>query len=103
MEGCPAKGSSVSVVNISIFMGPSSGFPSCINTVSDKLNSRAIACLCVCDRTFFKSLGTFTIAKGLPKNGVEVKTSRVVKCNFEREDMMKMFMFVLYAYTTLSR
>ena len=37
-KGVPRIGSSASVVNISTFVGPSSGFPSCINTVSDKLN-----------------------------------------------------------------
>src|ERR1043165_9526009 len=45
------------------------------NTVSDRLNSRAIACIAAVSRPS----GSSTTARGLPARGLSVKTSRVAK------------------------
>lgn len=78
MVGCPAKGTSALVVkmSISIFFEDSS-FPWRRKTVSDRLNSLAIAYLRVCSSV--RWLGICTIANGFPLNLVSVKTSSVAK------------------------
>jgi len=77
--GWPANGNSSSGVKMSICHSDGEDVAdSWRNTVSERLNSLAMSCFCVCVMEFLRDEGICTIASGLPVKGVLVKTSRVV-------------------------
>ena len=80
MVGWPAKGISATEVKISIgIIVGSSGLEGWRKTVSERLNSLAMACFWVWVRVGEVEEGMRTIARGLPVYLVEVNTSRVRK------------------------
>jgi hypothetical protein len=60
--GCPAKGISFAGVKMRSFANASARVACCTNTVSDRLNSRAIVCICSVPSASASS----TTASGLP-------------------------------------
>ena len=65
--GCPAKGTSAMEVNMSMVrsvLAESEG--RCKKTISERLNSVAMACFWACVRADFKEAGTCTTARGFP-------------------------------------
>jgi hypothetical protein len=69
--GCPANGSSTSGVKMRSRYVAASVVGGSTNTVSDRWNSRAIACICSPD----SACAPNTTASGLPVNGRSVNTS----------------------------
>ena len=76
--GCPAKGSSRLGVKMRMQARCAASRGGSTNTVSDRLNSRAIACMA----SSASPSASSTTASGLPANGRSVKTSRVTKRRF---------------------
>lgn len=65
------------IVKMSYSARVSSGETSWRKTVSERLNSAAMACFWASVRATFKDRGTLTTARGFPCRGVVVKTSRM--------------------------
>lgn len=67
MVGWPAKGSSVSVMNMSTIRSEEGESDAeWIKTVSERLNSRAMSCFWACERMESRAAGRKTMARGFP-------------------------------------
>lgn len=65
--GWPAKGTSAWEVKMSMCRsGEVGSVGRCRKTISERLNSEAIDCFCVCVRVFLADAGTGMIATGFP-------------------------------------